>query len=169
MDAPATTPDWVPDAIFYEIVPDRFAPPRPAAVAPYSPAGFLPREGPVTARGYQGGDLWGVGDRLDSLVSLGVTALYLTPIHVSTTHHRYKPIDPLHVDPLLGGDEAFAALLAAAHERGLRVVLDGVFHHTGLGFRGFIDLLEYGERSPWRDWFRVDEWPVRPCAADGRT
>ena len=86
----------------------------------------------------------------------GVTALYLTPIFQSASNHRYHTYDYLAVDPLLGGDEALRELLDAAHARGMRVILDGVFNHTGRGFWPFHHVLETGAASPYRDWFHLD-------------
>lgn len=149
-------PDWVADAIFYQIFPDRFA--RSAQVPK------LPRleawDAPPTRHGYKGGDLLGVVEHLDWLVDLGVTALYLNPIFQSASNHRYHAYDYLQVDPMLGGNEAFDALVAAAHERGVRVVLDGVFNHTGRGFFPFHDVLENGAESPYLDWFTVYGTPI---------
>ena len=87
--------------------------------------------------GFKGGDLYGVVERLDELAELGVTALYLTPIFASASNHRYHAYDYLTVDPLLGGDAALRELLDAAHGRGIRVILDGVFNHCGRGFWPF--------------------------------
>ncbi|BDG01386.1 neopullulanase [Anaeromyxobacter oryzae] len=150
------------DAVFYAVNPDRFARDPEPSPHPWDDGALEPWDAPPAHRAYKGGTLRGLAARLDHLLALGVDALYLTPIWPSTTHHRYKPIDHLRVEPLLGGDAAFDALLAAAHARGLRVVLDGVFNHVGLGFPPFLDVLEYGERSPWRRWFRIAGWPLSP-------
>ncbi len=146
------TPAWVRDAVFYQILPDRFA------ISERVPkAGRLePWDAPPTNLGFKGGDLLGIAERLPYLVDLGVTALYLTPIFSSASNHRYHTYDYLTVDPLLGGTAAFRELLDAAHAQGVRVVLDGVFNHTGRGFWPFHHLLEAGAASPYRDWFHVD-------------
>ena len=155
-------PAWVHDAVFYAVNPDRFARDPGTPPHPWDDGAFEAWEAPPTHRAYKGGTLRGLAARLDDLRALGVNALYLTPVWASTTHHRYKPIDPYRVEPLLGGDAAFDGLLAAAHGRGMRLVLDGVFNHVGLGFPPFLDVLEYGERSPWRRWFRIEGWPLAP-------
>lgn len=149
-------PAWVSDAVFYAILPDRFAPPTADEHEDLDRSTFDPWDSPPTNRAYKGGTLEGITRNLDRLVELGITALYLNPIHVSVTHHRYKPIDLHHVDPMLGGDAAFARFLTAAKQRGLRVMLDAVFNHVGRGHRFFQDVIEYRERSPYRDWFRID-------------
>ena len=76
-------------------------------------------------QGFQGGDLWGVCNALDYLQDLGVSCLYLTPIFSSAANHRYHAYDYLQVDPLLGGDAAFDALLTEVHRRRMRLILDG--------------------------------------------
>ncbi len=151
-----TVPAWVTDAIFYQIFPDRFA--RSEKVPKL--ARLEPWEAPPTRHGYKGGDLLGVVEHLDWLGDLGVNALYLNPIFQSASNHRYHAYDYFRVDPMLGGDEAFGSLIAAAHERGIRVVLDGVFNHTGRGFFPFHDVLENGADSPYVDWFTIYGTPV---------
>src|SRR5262245_8438354 len=145
------TPDWVKHAIFYQIFPDRFA--RSPGSMPPCGVQFKPWGSPPELQGFQGGDLLGIVDKLNYLRALGITALYLTPIFASASNHRYHTYDYLQVDPLLGGDAALRELLDAAHARGIRIVLDGVFNHTGRGFWAFHHVLENGASSPYRDWF----------------
>jgi cyclomaltodextrinase len=147
------TPDWVREAVFYQIFPDRFA----ASVAVPKPGPLEPWDAPPTLHGFKGGDLLGIVEHLDELAELGVNALYLTPIFTSASNHRYHTDDYLSVDPLLGGDEALRELLEAAHERHMRVVLDGVFNHSGRGFLPFHHVVEAGAASPYRAWFRLDQ------------
>ncbi|HJS17099.1 MAG TPA: glycoside hydrolase family 13 protein [Anaerolineales bacterium] len=148
-----TTPDWVQDAIFYQIFPDRFA------RSTRNPAGNLPFESwdsPPTAHGYKGGDLYGIAENLDYLKDLGITALYLNPIFASASNHRYHAYDYYNVDPLLGGNEAFMEMLEQAHRKDIRIVLDGVFNHASRGLWQFHHVLESGDGSPYRDWFFFD-------------
>lgn len=149
----AGVPSWVRDAIFYQIFPDRFA----ASNRVPKPGPLEPWDSPPTVHGFKGGDLLGIVEHLGDLEDLGVTALYLTPIFASASNHRYHTYDYFTVDPLLGGNEALRELLDAAHERGMRVVLDGVFNHTGRGFWPFHHVLETGAASPYRGWFHLDE------------
>jgi len=156
-DDTAAPPGWVADAVFYQIFPDRFAQstkvPKPTFLQPW--------EAPPTPHAYKGGDLLGVLERLDYLEELGISAIYFNPIFKSTANHRYHTYDYYEVDPLLGGNAAFDALLKEAHRRGIRVVLDGVFNHTGRGFLQFNDILENGPDSPYLDWFTVTGFPLR--------
>ncbi len=148
-----TTPTWVQDAIFYQIFPDRFA------KSVRNPAGDLPFEAwdsPPTAHGFKGGDLYGIAEKLDYLKDLGITALYLNPIFASASNHRYHTYDYYHVDPLLGGNDAFHELLDKAHKKDIRIILDGVFNHASRGFWQFHHVLENGMASPYRDWFFFD-------------
>ena len=127
------------------------------------PGPLEPWDTPPTLHGFKGGDLLGIAERLPYLADLGVNALYLTPIFSSASNHRYHTYDYLQVDPLLGGDAALRELLDAAHARGIRVVLDGVFNHTGRGFWPFHHVLENGAASPYVDWFQF-----QPEALAGR-
>src|SRR5439155_16288519 len=111
----STAPSWVPDAVFYQVFPDRFA--RSDRLAPPGP--FEEWDSPPTLHGFKGGDLFGVAEHLDYLADLGITALYLNPIFSSASNHRYHTFDYFEVDPLLGGDTAFDELLVAAHGRGM--------------------------------------------------
>ncbi|HHE71846.1 MAG TPA: alpha-amylase [Chloroflexi bacterium] len=150
------TPDWVKDAIFYQIFPDRFAMSEHVPKPPH----LEPWDDPPTIHGFKGGDLLGVLEHLDYLSDLGITAIYFNPIFCSTANHRYHTYDYLHVDPLLGGDEAFRRLLDAAHRRGMRIILDGVFNHASRGFYQFNHILENGPQSPYLDWFIIRGFPL---------
>ena len=100
------TPNWVKNAVFYQIFPDRFAKadfPKNAAYQ-FQQVEFEPWYEPPTLEGYKGGNLWGVIEKLDYLQELGVTALYLTPIFQSACNHRYHTHDYYRVDPILGGN-----------------------------------------------------------------
>lgn len=152
----STPPDWVADAVFYQIFPDRFR----TSTRVEKPANLEPWGAPPTRNGFQGGDLYGIAEGLDYLCDLGITALYLNPIFTSASNHRYHPYDWLTVDPLLGGDEAFRTLLAEAHDRGIRIILDGVFNHASRGFWPFHHILENGPDSPYIDWFIVKGFPL---------
>jgi glycosidase len=150
------TPEWVKHAVFYQIFPDRFA----KSSRLEKPNNIEPWDSDPTTYGYKGGDLLGVIEHLDHIQELGATAIYFTPIFQSASNHRYHTHDYYRVDPLLGGDAAFDALLAECKRRGLRVVLDGVFNHASRGFFQFNDVLENGAASPWLDWFFFDEHPA---------
>jgi cyclomaltodextrinase / maltogenic alpha-amylase / neopullulanase len=149
---PIDTPGWVRDTVFYQVFPDRFA----ASDRVVKPGPLEPWDAPPTQAGYKGGDLLGLTERLDELVDLGISGLYLNPIFSATSNHRYNAYDYLEVDPLLGGDAAFRELLDGAHARGIRVMLDGVFNHSGRGFWPFQHVIEAGLVSPYRDWFYLD-------------
>ena len=146
------TPDWVPDAVFYQIFPDRFA----TSGRLGKNLNLEPWESPPTPFGFKGGDLFGILEHLDHLHDLGVTAMYLNPIFASAANHRYHIYDYFHVDPLLGGNAAFRSLLDAAHTRNIRIILDGVFNHASRGFWQFHHTLENGAASPYVDWFHFD-------------
>ncbi len=158
------TPNWVRDAVFYQIFPDRFARAEDATVAnALALSAVLETWGTVpTPYGYQGGNLQGIIEHLDYLADLGINAIYLNPIFSAGSNHRYNTFDYYRIDPLLGDNATFDRFLAAAHQRNIRVVLDGVFNHVGRGFYPFVHVLELGENSPYRDWFSIPGWPLAP-------
>lgn len=160
-----TTPDWVKNAVFYQIFPDRFARSQKSHQGLWISNNLEPWDDPPTLQRYKGGDLWGVIEKLDYLKDLGINAIYFTPIFQSASNHRYHTHDFYQVDPMLGGNMALDALLEAAHQRNMKVVLDGVFNHASRGFFFFNDILEHGPLSAWLDWFIVEGWPV--SAYDG--
>jgi len=113
-----------------------------------------------------GGNLWGVAEKLDYLKSLGVGVIYLSPIFRAYSNHKYDTGDYLRVDEMFGGEEAFDNLLEKATEKGIRIILDGVFNHTGDDSRYFDRYGKYGgtgaysnPNSPFRDWFRFRRYP----------
>lgn len=117
-------------------------------------------EGPL-GRDFFGGDLAGLTDHLDDLAARGVTAIYLNPIFAAPSNHRYDTTDYLTIDPDLGTDADFDALVAGAHARGIKVILDGVFNHVSSDSPWFDRMGRYDEvgacesaDSPYRDWFR---------------
>ncbi|MBE0672958.1 MAG: glycoside hydrolase family 13 protein [Anaerolineales bacterium] len=145
-------PNWVQDAVFYQIFPDRFA----RSQKHPSTFNFEDWNSPPTAHGFKGGDLYGIAEKLDYLKDLGITALYLNPIFASASNHRYHTFDYYNVDELLGGNKAFESLLSKAHKKNIRIVLDGVFNHASRGFWQFHHVLENGNGSPYKDWFYFD-------------
>lgn len=160
------TPDWVKHAVFYQIFPDRFARSKQPRKRLLHEARWEDWEAMPTLQGYKGGDLWGIMEQLDYIQDLGINAIYFTPIFQSASNHRYHTHDYYQVDPMLGGNEAFKELLDAAHQRNIKVVLDGVFNHSSRGFFFFHDVLENGPHSPWVNWFKIEGWPLAPYTGD---
>lgn len=150
------TPEWVKDAIFYQIFPDRFAK-SPRLI---KPTNIEPWETPPTTFGYKGGDLYGVLEHLDHIQDLGFNAIYFTPIFQSACNHRYHTHDYYQIDPLLGGNPAFFALRDEMKRRGMKLLLDGVFNHASRGIYYFNDILENGSHSAYLDWFTVEGFPL---------
>ncbi|WP_223170677.1 alpha-amylase family glycosyl hydrolase [Microbacterium sp. NIBRBAC000506063] len=131
-------PAWLNEAVMYQVFPDRFA--RSAQADEHeAPEWAIPAEwsDPVDAvmpgrsQQFYGGDLPGIIEKLDHLVELGVNLLYLTPIFPAASNHRYDASSFDRVDPLLGGDEAYARLIEEAHARGIRVIGDLTSNHSG--------------------------------------
>jgi cyclomaltodextrinase / maltogenic alpha-amylase / neopullulanase len=136
-------PAWWKNAAIYTIFVDRF---RPALDTPSWE--LDPGAGRAA-----GGHLEGVRRSLDELAQLGVDTLYLTPVHVAASVHRYDVVDPLQVDPALGGEAAYDALVRDAGARGMRIVQDVSFAHAGRGFPAYDDVLANGRGSRFAPWF----------------
>lgn len=152
----ATVPDWVKDAVVYNIFPDSFA-------SSHKEISNMPVElehNGQTVKGKLGGTLKGVADNVDYLLELGVNCVYLNPIFVAGEYHKYDLLDYYHVDPCFGGDKAFRYMVDTMHANGIRVIIDGVFNHCGWYFFAFDDVVEKQENSEYCDWFYHLEFPV---------
>ena len=151
-----TTPYWVQDAIFYQIFPDRFA----NGDITNDPPNLQKWGSPPTNWGFQGGDLRGILQHLDYLLDLGINVLYLNPIFLASSNHRYNTSDYFQIDPRLGTLADFHTLVDAIHKNNMRIILDGVFNHCGRGFFAFTDVLENGDKSAYKDWFHIQKFPL---------
>ncbi len=142
-------PAWAPTAVCYQIFPERFRMGDVRKDTAYinTPWGEIP-----TPKSYCGGDLDGIREKLTYLTDLGVNVLYLTPVFTSPTNHKYEIVDYEQVDPAFGGNEALRRLIEAAHARGMRIMMDGVFNHCSWQHPFFLDAQKDGD-SPYRDWF----------------
>ncbi len=172
-----TTPDWLAGGVMYQIFPDRFAASgKKKAGVPADrimhtswdePVVWEPdAQGRVWNNDYFGGDLAGITQKLDYLRSLGVTCIYLNPIFEAHSNHRYDTADYSRIDPLLGDEAALGKLTREAKKRGMRVMLDGVFSHTGADSVYFNREGRYPTAgaynspvSPYSTWYRFRSWP----------
>ena len=179
-----TQPDWYKNGIVYQVFPDRFArgadwrerAEKALAAHREGPARVLvedwdtpptyrkSEDGDILEWDFYGGTLRGVREKLDYLADLGVTVIYLNPIFEAASNHRYDTADYLCIDPMLGDEEEFCALAREARERGISIMLDGVFNHCGQDSRYFNRYGNYpepgawqGDESPYRDWFFFNE------------
>ena len=171
------TPDWLSGGIMYQIFPDRFY--RSGTTKYNVPQdrylhqrwGSQPEwrpnhQGEITNSDYFGGDLEGIIQKLDYLQSLGITCIYLNPIFEAHSNHRYDTADYTKVDPLLGTKEDFIRLCKEANKRGIHIILDGVFNHTGSDSIYFNRKGRYqtlgayqSQDSPYYDWYQFYQWP----------
>ena len=167
------TPEWFPGGVMYHIFVDRFyssgkSPKNTGAenetnwYAPVSQFGETPGA-PVKNNLFFGGDLWGVREKLPYLKEMGVTVLYLSPIFSAASNHKYDTSDYTEIDSCFGGKEAFESLLDNCRKYNIRVILDGVFNHTGDESVYFDKCRKYGngtyenENSPYREWYCFEE------------
>ena len=147
-------PQWAANKVVYQIFPSRFAATQPVDKELWYKA-------PITPMDDLHGNLRGIIEHLDYIKDLGIDVVYLTPIFKSNSCHKYDTIDYYQVDPSFGTTEDLKELVQKSHERGMKVVLDAVYNHTGREFFAFQDILEKGEKSKYLDWYFIDELPPR--------
>ena len=173
-----TTPDWAKGAIIYQIFPDRFH--RSGScnltgkLQPYTihqrwdeDVDWAPDEnGIVHNNDFFGGNFQGITEKMDYIASLGTTILYLNPIGKAFSNHRYDTGDYKTPDPMLGTEEDFRRMCEAAHGRGIHVILDGVYSHTGSNSLYFDRNRTFGgngaycrQDSPFYHWYTFYNWP----------
>lgn len=155
-------PDWVPHTVWYQIFPDRFC--RDTASQKPNALPWPAAEDAVTNNEHYGGTLRGITEKLGYLADLNITGLYLNPINVSPSVHKYDTSDYLNIDPAFGSADDLHTLVKEAHARGIKVMLDGVFNHCGWDFALWQDVVRNGKASPYFDWFIVQEWPFETVA-----
>lgn len=177
-DGTSKTPEWFGRGVTYQIFPERFRRGVRRGVAGLvgertlhehwdEMIEYLPnKDGEITCSDFFGGDLAGITEKLEYLHSLGVTTLYLNPIFEAASNHRYDTADYRRIDPLMGTEDDFRTLCARAKERGIRVVLDGVFNHTGsnsvyFNAKGFYPGVGAAQSpdSPYASWYRFTSFP----------
>lgn len=172
-----TTPDWLKGGIFYQIFPDRFyysgeikenVPSDRILRSDYSgePYWRPDKNGKTLNNDYFGGDLKGIEQKLPYLQNLGVSCIYLNPIFESHSNHRYDTADYEKIDSLLGTQEDFEHLCKTAEEYGIKIILDGVFSHTGSDSRYFNKKNRYktqgayqSKNSEFYKWYKFKNWP----------
>ena len=172
------TPDWAKGALIYQVFPDRFYKSGECDLTgklkPYTvhdcwdeEVGWRPaRDGRGLNNDFFGGNFRGITEKLPYIASLGATILYLNPISMAFSSHRYDTGDYKVPDPMLGTQEEFSQLCRQAHKLGIRVILDGVYSHTGSNSRyfnrdgAFDDLGAYQSReSRYSGWYTFYAWP----------
>ena len=162
-------PKWVKDVVWYQIFPDRFC-----RGSDFSGDKKFREWGDFSNPGFNdlyGGNLRGITERLPYLKRMGIGGIYLTPIFLSNTNHKYNTFDYKKIDPDFGTDEDFKELIETAHGLGIRVMIDAVFNHCGTEFFACKDVREKGKASKYYDWFFInsDGFDIRnQSTADGR-
>ncbi|MBE6941094.1 MAG: glycoside hydrolase family 13 protein [Ruminococcaceae bacterium] len=174
------TPDWSKGATIYQVFPDRFCKvgdcDLTGKLEPYTvhenwddEVDWRPNaKGEILNNDFFGGNFRGITEKMDYIASLGTTILYLNPISKSFSSHRYDTGDYKQPDPILGTMEDFRALCDAAHKRGIKVILDGVYSHTGSDSLYFDKNRTFGgngayctKNSPYYSWYQFKDWPDR--------
>lgn len=151
-------PQWVKETVWYQIFPERFAN-GDTSNDPEDVLVWGSKDSPGR-QDFYGGDLQGVLDNLDYLSDLGVNGLYFCPIFKAHSNHKYDTIDYLEIDPAFGDKELFRELVTECHKRGIRIMLDAVFNHIGDTSPQWLDVVENGSASRFKDWFHIHSFPV---------
>ncbi|WP_229856136.1 glycoside hydrolase family 13 protein [Nocardioides flavus (ex Wang et al. 2016)] len=171
LTAHAPAPDWGRDAVVYQVFPDRFArsaaadareTPDWALAAEWDDEVAFEPDDPRTPMQLFGGDLDGITEHLDHVAAVGADVLYTTPVFPGESNHRYNATTFTEVDPLLGGDEAYARLSAAVHERGWRILGDLTTNHTGDTHEWFLAAIDDPE-DPHRSFYHFDDDGTYAC------
>ena len=149
-------PSWVKDTVWYQIFPERFCNGNPKRNNQYVKPWKCE---PVKHTDWYGGDLEGIISKLPYIKELGITGLYLNPIFLATSNHKYDTTDYEMIDPGFGDDKVLCELVSKAHNIGIKVMLDGVFNHCGYMNPMWLDVIEKGPDSEYFDWFFVNSWP----------
>lgn len=162
---------WYRNACWYQIFPDRFykadigintaitdrydknGNPIYVELSPWS------KINPTWYDKY-GGNIKGITEKIPYLKALGINAIWLNPIFLSTSNHRYNTGDYAKIDPLLGTENDFKELVKQLHKNGIKIILDGVFNHTGYEFWAFQDIVNSGEKSKYKNWYTIKSYPV---------
>ena len=143
---------WCDKSVFYQIFVDRFHIGKTKKNTDYIDKkwGELPEP-----KGFFGGDIKGITEKLDYLNDLGINAIYLTPIFQSPSNHKYDTIDYETVDEMFGTNSDLKELVENAHQRGIKILLDAVFNHCSYLCKQFQDVLRKGKQSEYYDWFII--------------
>ncbi|MGE5707106.1 MAG: alpha-amylase family glycosyl hydrolase, partial [Bacteroidota bacterium] len=155
-DTPFRVPEWAKGAVLYQIFPERFE----NGDKTNDPAGVHPWNAKPTTDSFHGGDLAGILKRFPHLQALGVDALYLNPVFEAASNHKYDTTSYRKIDPHFGDRQTFARLEATLKRQGMKLLLDGVFNHTGTASVPFQDVVKRGKSSSYRDWYHFKGFPV---------
>ena len=147
-------PDWAANKVVYQIFPARFAASQQVDKEQWYKA-------PISSMDDLHGDLRGIIEHLDHVQNLGIDVLYMTPVFKSNSSHKYDTIDYYQIDPSFGTTEDLRELVQEAHKRGMKIVMDAVFNHTGREFFAFEDIMEKGEKSKYLDWYYIEKFPLK--------
>ena len=158
-------PKWAEETVWYQIFPARFC--RSSNSQVQNVKEWADSKTPVKNKDFFGGNLEGIIEKLDYLEDLGITGLYLNPVNLSASQHKYDTTDYLQIDPEFGSKEIMKNLVDLSHKRGMKVMLDGVFNHTGWNFFAWQDLVKNRQNSAYADWYIVNDWSFNSFPSDG--
>ena len=152
-------PKWAENTVWYQIFPSRFCKGTVANQKELGKFAAWPdRNTIVNNEQKYGGNLGGITEKMSYLADLGITGIYLNPVNCSTTQHKYDTTDYFDIDPEFGTKEDMKKMVAEAHKYGIRIMLDGVFNHSGWEFFAWQDVLKNRQNSKYADWYMVNDW-----------
>lgn len=157
LTTPSLPPSWASKTIFYQIFPDRFYNGDPSN----DPDKKTVWGDKPTIENFFGGDFSGIIAKIPYLKQLGIGGVYLNPIFDSPSNHKYNTSDYLRIAPEFGDLRTFRKLVEQLHQSGIRIIIDGVFNHTGDTFWAFQDIMKRGTKSRFTDWYYCREFPIR--------
>ncbi|MDF2945240.1 MAG: alpha-glycosidase [Herbinix sp.] len=149
-------PEWSMGQVYYQIFPERFQ----NGDSSNDPSNCDAWGTKPTRENFMGGDLRGIIQELDYIKNLGVDCIYLNPIFKGDFNHKYATTDYFCVDENFGTNEELKELVERCHNLGIKIILDGVFNHSGTSFGPFRDVMEHQEASQYKNWFHITSFPV---------
>lgn len=149
-------PKWAEGGIIYQVITDRFF----DGDKSNNPSGVKSAEELPDRNTYYGGDYKGIIEKLDYIKSLGANMIYISPAFDSPTYHKYDVRDYYKIEEIFGGKKGLKELVAKAHEKGMKIILDAVFNHCSIENELFKDVIKKGKASKYADWFIIDSFPV---------
>ena len=161
----ANPAEWAKNTVWYQIFPSRFNHSKKGPKVP----DLLPwpaSDQKVKNEEHYGGNLDGIIEKLDYLQDLGINGLYLNPVNFASSEHKYDTIDYLRIDPEFGNEDTMKRLVKEAHHRGMHVMLDGVFNHSGWFYYAWQDVCKNKQKSKYASWYMINDWDFVPEPCD---
>lgn len=149
-------PDWSNELVYYQIFPERYK----NGDEKITPENSVAWGSKPSRENFMGGDIKGIIESLDYIKELGANCLYLTPIFMAPSNHKYDTVDYYNINTSFGNKDDLRKLIDEAHKRNMKILLDGVFNHSGYYWPIFQDVVKNNENSIYKNWFYIQSYPV---------